>query len=77
MVFKKLSLDDREIMRKYRVQINNFYVSSNVEEFTSDHGCIMKSNYHTDVEFGIQKKAYLVSHRHWVSRYVGNVNGGS
>lgn len=78
MKFRKISLDDLEILQKHRVQTRNFYVSSHVEIFTC--GAIMhvlsgkeqKSN-----SFGISKEELKISNRVLVCRYLGGINGGS
>jgi hypothetical protein len=81
----KVSLEDEEILRKYRVQTRNSYVSSEVESFTCgaqtslmDLDKIVNSKWLTkEVNFGIGKKELSISNRNFVNGYLGNVNGGS
>ena len=73
----KISLDDMEILRKYRVQSRNFYVSSSVEEFTCGAHVTFLNYKGPDLSFGVSKRELRISDRQLVSGLLGNINGGS
>ena len=77
-MFRKISLDDIEVMRKYRVQTRNFYVSSLVEEFTCGASTSIMNfkDINKEVTFGISKGELKISNRQLVCGLLGNINGG-
>ena len=82
MIFRKILLDDLDVMSKHRrmVQTRNYYVSVMVEEFTCGSVTAFIEASMTDAldrNFGISKSEYRVSSRRFVNGLLGNINGGS
>lgn len=82
MIFRKILLDDLDVMSKHRrmVQTRNYYVSVMVEEFTCGSVTAFIEASMTDAldrKFGISKSEYRVSSRRFVNGLLGNINGGS
>jgi hypothetical protein len=76
--FRKVSLEDYEVGRKYRVQTRNYYVSAAVEEFHGGASClIMNTKTHDETFFGPSKKEYRVSNSSRINGWMSQVNGGS
>ncbi len=79
MIIRKISLEDMEVFRKYKVQTRNYCVARQVEEFTcGSHTVQYKTDRMIqDKIFGISKKEIRVSNRHNINGHLGLVNGGS
>jgi hypothetical protein len=75
---RKITLEDNEVLKKYRVQTRNYHVSGLVEEFTcGSHAMWMHDCGADDAIFGVSKQAYHVSTRAMVSRFLGSVSDGT
>jgi hypothetical protein len=76
MRFRKISLDDNDVLRKYRVKSNNYYASSDVEEFTcGSHVAVQSKGHKRATNFGISKYEYKVSRRTKISGYDYGIKG--
>ena len=80
MNFRKISLEEMEVCKKYRINIRNYYVSVQFEEFTfGSHAVFLNENIGEVIgsgAFGISKQEHRVSRRHFVNSMLGKVYGG-
>jgi hypothetical protein len=79
VTIRKISLEDMEVFRKYRVQTRNYCVARQVEEFTcGSHAVLYRTDKMIqDKMLGISKKEIRVSNRNHINGHLGLVNGGS
>ena len=80
MNIQKINIDDLEILKKYILQTRNFYVSSEVDEFTCGAKALLfteSKRRSSEKVIGISKEDHRASNRCLVHGFLGCINGGS
>jgi len=76
----KISIDHEVVMRKYRLQSRNYYVSSTNDMFNCGAVAVVvdfRIGTAKEQNIGISKQEIKISNSSLVHLYSGNINGGS